>query len=246
MNLDSYKWDWVSPDGNIRLACADCLQVLPTLEAESVHAVITDPPYAIPTIVASGRSNTSNLGDLSLIESAFRGLFNEWRRVIGDAGRTFVFCDGVSYPVLFRAVYGKLATALLVWAKLGIGMGREFRKSHELILHAWAAKTPIFSDGIGRADVLTYPMVPTDERQHPAEKPADLIEELLTVCGPIVCDPFMGSGTSGVACVRTGRKFIGIEISEEYFDIAVKRIEAELNRHPLLEPKQPTQGSLLP
>jgi DNA modification methylase len=48
----------------------------------------------------------------------------------------------------------------------------------------------------------------------------------------------MGSGTTGVACLRTGRRFIGIEIEPRYFDIAVKRIEAELNRHPLLEPKQ--------
>ena len=61
-----------------------------------------------------------------------------------------------------------------------------------------------------------------------------------------ILDPFMGSGTTGVACVRTGRRFIGIEKEERYFDIAVKRIEAELNRFPLLEPKQPTQGSLLP
>jgi DNA modification methylase len=58
------------------------------------------------------------------------------------------------------------------------------------------------------------------------------------VCGETILDPFMGSGTTGVACLRTGRRFIGIEIEPRYFDIAVKRIEAELNRHPLLEPKQ--------
>ena len=47
MNLGNYKWDWVSPDGSIVLACADCLDVLPTLEAGSVDAVVTDPPYGI-------------------------------------------------------------------------------------------------------------------------------------------------------------------------------------------------------
>jgi DNA modification methylase len=54
----------------------------------------------------------------------------------------------------------------------------------------------------------------------------------------------MGSGTTGVACVRTGRKFIGIEIEPKYFDIAVRRIEAELNRFPLLEPKPHKQMEL--
>jgi site-specific DNA-methyltransferase (adenine-specific)/modification methylase len=52
----------------------------------------------------------------------------------------------------------------------------------------------------------------------------------------LVVDPFMGSGTTGVACIRTGRKFIGIEKEEKYFDIAVKRIEAELSRNILFEP----------
>jgi site-specific DNA-methyltransferase (adenine-specific)/modification methylase len=60
-----------------------------------------------------------------------------------------------------------------------------------------------------------------------------------------VLDPFMGSGTTGVACVRLGRQFIGVEKEERYFDIAVKRIEAELNRTPLFDPK-PVQRELIP
>ncbi len=57
---------------------------------------------------------------------------------------------------------------------------------------------------------------------------------------------FMGSGTTGVACVRTGRRFIGIEKEPRYFDIAVKRIEAELNRAPLFEPPPMIQKTLTP
>lgn len=61
-----------------------------------------------------------------------------------------------------------------------------------------------------------------------------------------ILDPYMGVCSTGVAAVRLGRKFIGIELDPDYFDIAVKRIEAELNRLPLLEPKpQPTQGRLI-
>jgi len=62
-----------------------------------------------------------------------------------------------------------------------------------------------------------------------------------------ILDPFMGSGTTGVACIRTGRKFIGMEIDEKYFDIAVKRIEAEFDRHPLFDTIEPeNQSELFP
>ena len=61
------------------------------------------------------------------------------------------------------------------------------------------------------------------------------IVQSIVAPGCVAIDPFMGSGTTGVACVRTGRKFIGVEIDEGYFNIAVKRIKAELSRQPLLE-----------
>lgn len=216
--------------GDVQLYLGDCLEVLPTLETESVDAVITDPPYAIPTNAAQGRTITRTVGDLSLIESVFRGQFNEYARL---AGRAFVFCDGTSYPVIFRAAYGRWLTALLVWNKGRIGMGREFRKSHELIMHCWAQGTDIVSDGVGYSDVLEASPMGAN-RFHPAEKPLDLVGQLLRVCGHLVLDPFMGSGTTGVACVKTGRRFIGIEIDKGYFDIAIKRI-SEAQMQPRLE-----------
>ena len=63
----------------------------------------------------------------------------------------------------------------------------------------------------------------------------DLVE-LFTDSGSLVFDPFMGSGTTGVACLRLGRKFVGIEISEKYFDISCRRIEKEWRRGDLLVP----------
>jgi len=246
LSVNLIKAEWTSPDGQHRILLGDCLEILPTLEPRSADAIVTDPPYAVPTIVASGRNNTSNLGDLSLIESVFRSWFTELARVIGDSGRAFVFCDGTSYPVLFRAVYGRMNTALLVWAKNGIGMGREFRKSHELILHAWSKSTPVFSDGVGRSDVLKFPTVQDVDRDHPAQKPVELIEELLRPSGQVILDPFAGSCTVAVACARTGRRSISIEIERKYFDIGVARMERELARHPLLEPPMLRQRELMP
>ncbi len=231
--------------GDCTLYLADCLDVMKDMPDNSVDCVVTDPPYAVPTIVAQGRRVVRNVGDLSIVETAFAVYFQEWQRLLTEVGRVFVFCDGTSYPVMFRSAYSRFFTACLVWSKGRIGMGREFRKSHELILHCWQPTTPTFSDGVGRADVLQYSPVYSDERQHPAEKPVDLIADLLLVSEGISLDPFMGSGTTGVACVNLGRKFIGIEIDEDYFNIACRRIEEAYQQPRLFEDVQPEpeQGS---
>jgi site-specific DNA-methyltransferase (adenine-specific) len=124
-------------------------------------------------------------------------------------------------------MYGRYSAAALVWNKGRIGMGREFRKSHELIVHGWRDKTPIFADGVGRADILNHAPVPKDDRIHPAEKPVALIAKLLGKLpeGAVVLDPFMGSGAVGEACHNSRRSFVGIEADPTYFSIAQKRIE---------------------
>jgi site-specific DNA-methyltransferase (adenine-specific) len=220
--------------GDATLYCGDALEILPSLGR--ADAVIADPPYAIPTQVAQTRDVTRSIGDLSMIEASFRLLFDMTLRLTGSQGRHFVFADGSSYPVVFRAMFGKATSALLVWDKGRIGMGREFRKSHELVMHAWGADTPIAqADGVGYADILKCEPLSSDERVHPAQKPVPLIEALLRVCGRSIVDPFMGSGSSAVACINTGRKFTGIEIEPRYFDIACKRIEQAYAQRPLFE-----------
>ena len=213
--------------GDATLYLGDCRDILPTLGR--VDAVVTDPPYAIPTVVSQGRTVTRNLGDMSIVEAAMGMYLGLAADKLSAGGRMFVFCDGTSYPVVFRVAYSRFQTALLVWDKGQIGMGREFRKSHELIMHAWTGETPVFSDGVGRADVIKCPPIPSQDRQHPAEKPVALLTDVMRVCGQTILDPFMGSGTTGVAALSLGRKFIGIEIEPAYFDIACRRIEAEVN-----------------
>ena len=209
--------------GNATLYLGDCRDILPTLP--KVDAVITDPPYAVPTIVAAGRDTTRNVGDLSMIETAYRVHAELWAENLGETGRAFVFCDGASYPSVYRAMYGRYSLASLVWSKGRIGMGREFRKSHELIIHGWRSQTPVFADGVGRPDVIVHAPVAKNDRVHPAEKPVGLIAELLPVCGTLILDPFMGSGAVGVAALLSHRSFIGCEIEGRNFDIACRRIE---------------------
>ena len=70
--------------------------------------------------------------------------------------------------------------------------------------------------------------MPPRDREHPNEKPVKIVEQIVDAhsnADDLILDPFMGSGTTGVACARLGRRFIGVEIEEKYFDIACRRIE---------------------
>ena len=207
----------------ITLYHGDCRDVLPTIRG-TFSAVITDPPYAIPTQVAQTRSTTRNVGDLSVAEAGMEVMFRAVDRVLQTGGRYFVFCDGTSYPVISRVFYGRFTTALLVWDKGRIGMGREFRKQHELILHAWEKETPVVdSGGTGYADILRCDPVGS-ERVHDAQKPVGLLTQLLRVCGDSVIDPFAGSGSTLVAAKQEGRTAVGIEIDEANCEKAAKRL----------------------
>jgi DNA modification methylase len=140
----------------------------------------------------------------------------------------------------------------LVWDKTarGPGLGWRFRRDYEHImvahrtggLLAWRDGAPPLSN-IQR-DVPPY------ERLHPNEKPVSLVARMINACtcqGGTVLDPFMGSGTTGVACAQLGRRFIGIEIEERYFQIACRRIEDAQRQGRLFEPQspRPEQGKLL-
>lgn len=209
---------WASEDGQVQLYLGDCLDVLPTLAAGSVDAVVTDPPYGI------------NLDtDYSKMGNTKRG----YPRIVGDDGSLDLspLFDLGQVQVVFGAdnFYWQLPPQLsgwLCWDKRCSELAdRMFGHPFEL---AWVSK-PRFAriyriqhGGAVNADGANQP------RLHPTQKPVALMTHILqdvTSEGWTVLDPFMGSGTTGVACVQTGRRFIGVEIEEKYFNIAVKRIQ---------------------
>jgi len=116
---------------------------------------------------------------------------------------------------------------VIIWARAG---GINYAPTHYVPTHEWilVIATPEFrlrdksASGVG--DVWYIPQAPDPE--HPAPFPVELPYRAIETTGAgLILDPFMGSGTTGVACARLGRKFIGIEIEEKYFDIACRRIE---------------------
>ena len=205
--------DVVLDNGNIRLYCGDCLEILPTLEAGSVDAVVTDPPYGIKR--DGSRKSTGSHGGRKAYE--FRGwdksppssaAFSEMFRV----SRQQVIWGGNYFTQHVPPRMG-----WLVWDK-----GQNICSSDcEL---AFTSRNKAL-----RRKVLNRAAIRRDGAAHPTQKPVAIMEWSISfVDGSTILDPFMGSGTTGVACVKTGRKFIGIELDRGYFDIAVKRIEKAL------------------
>jgi len=159
----------------------------------------------------------------------------ECQRVLRPGGTFAVFTDWRQLPTTTDAVQagGLVWRAVAVWDK---GVGRpvkgRFRNHVEYVV--WATNGP-HSDpqDVYPSTVLRYSSPSSANRVHLTEKPVGLVEELLTLAPPgcVVLDPFMGSGTTGVAAVKSGRTFIGVEMASHYFDIARHRIGTIAGSH---------------
>ena len=254
--------------GDATLYLGDCLEILPTLG--KVDAVVTDPPYG----------NSNHDGDWNARLNEHRGIEGrpiandgpEQMRLVVDgmlrhvaalmpkeASACCCFCGGGG-P---RPVFAWLAERMdrdglqffhsVVWDKRNPGLGQRYRRQHEMMMVAHRRGGRIRWNHDGRVVPNIYSLMPDRERQHPNEKPEKLMRMIVETHsnqGDAVLDPFMGSGTTGVACAKLGRRFIGIEIDPGYFEIACKRIDDAYRQRDLfrdtvpVEPK-PVQPSLL-
>lgn len=211
----------------MRIEQGDCLELMPNLGNESIDFIITDPPYFLPSVHYQTRTQfRRNFTDLSLVESFFKNIFKEFERILKKDGGIYIFCDGQSYPLFYYHLYPYCKTVRpLIWDKKTSINGYSWRHQHEIIIFAEMPQAIPVPSGDG--DILRYSAVKASERQHPAEKPIDLLESLIkksTKENDIILDPFMGSGSTGIACKNLNRDFIGYELSSEYFAIAEKRL----------------------
>jgi site-specific DNA-methyltransferase (adenine-specific) len=184
-----------------------------------------------------------NMGTAGLVWM-IREMAVESFRLLKGKGSLMIFCDWRMIPNLIPAVEsaGFRYQNLIVWDKTYMGLGNGFRARHELIMHMTAG-SPEYHDK-GTANVLQCKRVKAAEREHQTQKPVDLIAQLCRVvcpAGGVVLDPFMGSGTTGVACEQLGRRFVGIERERKYFDIACERISRAQAQGTLLPPEPPRE-----
>ena len=217
--------------GDATLYLGDCLDILPTLG--KVDAVVTDPPYGINT-KSDGNGKLNPWADLCNAAHWYSAWLAQCRALLqkplgAGAGPLWTFLNWRSL-VTFQKASCDISwpiESLLVWNKAWIGPGgtRGLRPSYELVALFIAGEFSIENRGL--ADVQTWRVGSYKPNGHPAEKPIEGLRWIVSNCPEgAVLDPFMGSGTTGVACANLGRKFIGIEIEPKYFDIACERIAA--------------------
>lgn len=225
----------------------DCLEGLKDIPDGSVDVIITDPPYFInmghagsKTNVRGGASEQLNtnrcFNDLAICTPFFSQLFREFRRVLKEDGSFYFFTDWRGYAYYFPLLNAELPVRnMLVWDKKS-GPGSFYSFAHELLV--FGTYKPKTKKGVG-TNVLRYAAFSsgaarTDgEKVHPTQKPVELISKLIedsTEPGDVVLDTFMGSGTTAVACIKTGRNYIGFEIDEGYHAIAEQRVAEALDQ----------------
>lgn len=248
----------------------ESLEVLQALVPGSVDAVITDPPYssggafrgdrAVDTktkYLSSGSGNiekTTDFGGDNRDQRSFHFWSTLWSSAALRASKpgapALFFTDWRQLPVStdYLQSGGWVWRGVVPWAKKTARpqMGR-FSAQCEYVVWGSAGPMPI-ERGVGCLPGFYEFAYPSD-REHITQKPVDLMAAMVEICpaGGLVLDPFMGSGTTGVAAVQMGRHFIGCEQSSEYFDVACRRIEAAQQQARLFSESQeaPLQAALL-
>ena len=199
---------------------------------ESIDLLITDPAYeslekhrAIGTTTRLKHSKASSNDWFRIFPNArFGELFAEMYRTLRRNAHLYLFCDAetmfVARPEAERA--GFRFWKPLVWDKRTIGMGYHYRARYEFILFFEKGKRRL--NDLGVADIITVPRV---HRGYPAEKPPEVSEILVSQSsapGETVADPFMGSGSVGVAAARLGRRFLGNDLNPDAVRLAGARL----------------------
>ncbi|MCX7993334.1 MAG: site-specific DNA-methyltransferase [Fimbriimonadales bacterium] len=231
---------------SIQLINADALEYLPTLEAGSVNLIFADPPYNLSgqgfLTCRGGKPVTCNKGAWDQIEDlhAFNlAWIRECVRVLADDGTLWISGTLHNHPSIGMAIkeLGLWIINDLIWYKPNatpLLSANRLAPATEVIWVASKTKRYYFDYKMakklnGGKQMRNLWVLPAEKHRtpHPAEKPESLLTRILLIAsreGDLVLDPFMGSGTTGVAAKRLRRRFIGVEIDPDYYAIASQRI----------------------
>lgn len=199
------------------------------MERESVDMILTDPPYGMDYKscwrAVKKFDKVVNDNELGWVD----WFIEESWRVLKPNSAFYCFCSWHNVDIFKQALEKKFnLKSIIVWNKGKHGMGDlkgGYAPKHEFIL--FATKGRVLNRGKRLNDVIDHPTVGVKSLQHPSEKPVGLLEMFIkqhTDAGMTVLDPFMGSGSTGVACKNLGRGFVGIEIEEKYVQLARERV----------------------
>lgn len=203
--------------GNATLYLGDCREILPTLPAETL--IVSDPPYGISyKHGGGGRKNIHSMGASRTQSRAIKGdaepfdpahLIGFKRALLFGADHyAWRLPEGGMFHVWDKDPKGRLSWDSFSDAEL---FWTNWTRNRVCFRYLWKG---LCQEGQG------------ERRYHPTAKPVALMANCVEMVGDgVICDPYMGSGTTGVACANLGRAFIGVEVEQDYFDIACRRIE---------------------
>jgi len=210
----------------------DAIQFLKGMDSESVDLLITDPPYeslekhrSIGTTTRLKQSKSSSNSWFKIFPNdRFEDLFCETYRVLAKNSHFYLFCDQETmfYTKPLAESIGFKFWKPIVWDKVKIGMGYHYRCRYEFILFFEKGKKKL--NNLSIPDVLSVPRI---SKGYPTEKPVELSQILISQSSQIndlVCDPFMGSGSVGVAALKTARRFLGNDISQVALELSRDRL----------------------
>lgn len=218
----------------------DCLELMKNIPDNSVDMILTDPPYKI-----TARGNGGNSGGMFQKKEVNNGkVFKvndldiedwlpEFYRVLKDGTHCYIMTNNKNITHYLSVINSSPFHFIknLIWVKDNKIMGQTYMSQFEYVIMLRKGKHKRIND-CGQSDVLQIPNKKMKNLEgktiHDTEKPTKLNEVLIsnsTNEGEIVLDPFMGIGSCGVACVNTNRNFIGMELDENYFEIAKERID---------------------
>ncbi|HRR42062.1 MAG TPA: site-specific DNA-methyltransferase [Syntrophales bacterium] len=224
----------------IQLYNGDCLEIMQGLADKSVDLIVTDPPYKV-----TSRGCAGNSGGMLQKKLAMQGkIFNhnsikpieyipEFHRLLKDGSHCYIMTNHVNLQEILNTATqcGFHFIKSLIWNKGNKIMGQFYMSQFEYILFFRKGRG-VKINNCGTSDILDVPNRKTKDEDnhnlHDTEKPVELMQILInnsSLPASIVLDPFMGIGSTGIACVNHNREFIGIELDKTYFDIAKERIE---------------------
>lgn len=215
----------------------DCIDLMANMPDESVDLIVADPPYKT---ITGGDSNGKNSVRPKGMLSGNRKLFahqndvspEQWMpelyRVLKNGSHCYIFTNSLNMRNMLNIAesVGFKLHNILVWEKNNCTPSQFYMKNCEYVLFLRKGKAKWINNIGGSKTVHQFNNI-IGNKQHPTEKPIDLIQfyiENSTNEGDTVLDPFMGAGSTGIACKNSNRAFIGIEIDASYFSIAKKRI----------------------
>lgn len=225
--------------GDATLYLGDCREILHDIG--HVDAVVTDPPYGIDTGDSGKIQMRGQVGGLDY-GNWDRVINYTWFGLLGDCPSLALFHDQkrVGDVVIAGEGAGFSLRRFFFWDKGNSGVNPRHNFVNAVEMGAWLGKKGCTWNGGGASvNIKRHNRQPTPH--HPTQKPVEVMRWLvakLSTADQQLLDPFMGSGTTGVAAIEHGRKFIGIEIHEPYFDIACRRIEAAAGQGNLFDARQ--------